>query len=324
MIQFHTRLEEKCPLQLRNKRVALVLSTFVILTSAVRTAKADGSSLATTVDVKADGSEYPAQGPPTPTQNSSNSFIDDWLGMVSATQADQPHWITPLVTVTPRLEQEFRYDISRQVQPNGKTVLDNYGGSKGLEIIPSAHTEIIVSLPPYIVRSSNGIPDGVGDVSFLLKYRLLSANEEHGNYIVTAFLGASAPTGSYANGTKDATITPTLAFGKGWADLDVTSTIGAILPVAETNLIGRQIVWNNALQYRLLRKIWPEVEVNSTFFSNGPDDGKKQTFITPGLVFGRFVIRRRLGMTVGSGVQIAATQFHTYNHKYIFTLRVPF
>ncbi len=28
-----------------------------------------------------------------------------------------------------------------------------------------------------------------GDVSFLVKYRLLSANEEQGNYILTAFFG---------------------------------------------------------------------------------------------------------------------------------------
>jgi hypothetical protein len=31
-----------------------------------------------------------------------------WLDMVSASQAAQPSWMTPLVTATPRLEQEFR------------------------------------------------------------------------------------------------------------------------------------------------------------------------------------------------------------------------
>ena len=34
-----------------------------------------------------------------------------WLDMVSASQAAQPRWMTPLVTVTPRLEQEFRWDF---------------------------------------------------------------------------------------------------------------------------------------------------------------------------------------------------------------------
>jgi hypothetical protein len=107
---------------------------------------------------------------------------------------------------------------------NGTSVLENYGNSKGLEIIRPSHTEIIISPPPYIVRSVNGVPDGFGDLSFLLKYRFLSGNEERGNYILTAFLGASLSTGSYTNGVKDSTITPTIAAGKGWGNFDVTST----------------------------------------------------------------------------------------------------
>jgi hypothetical protein len=43
-----------------------------------------------------------------------SGFFADWFDMVSATQAQQPHWITPLATTTPRLEQEFRYDIQWQ------------------------------------------------------------------------------------------------------------------------------------------------------------------------------------------------------------------
>jgi hypothetical protein len=265
----------------------------------------------------------PVAADPAP-QTSGRGFFRDWFSIVASTQAEQPHWITPVVTVTPRLEQEFRYDLSRQVQPNGVTVLENYGGSKGLEIIPSRHTELIFGPPPYIVRSINGVPDGYGDVSFLLKYRFLAANEEKGNYIVTAFLGGSLPTGSYTNGARGATITPTLAAGKGWGNFDVTSTLGVILPADETNLIGRQIVWNSAFQYRVHRKFWPEAEVNYTHFSQGPNDGKTQVFLTPGIVFGKFPIWHRLGFTVGTGVQIAATHFHTYNHKYILTVRFPF
>jgi hypothetical protein len=36
-----------------------------------------------------------------------NGFFADWFNMVSETQAEQPHWITPLGTLTPPLEQEF-------------------------------------------------------------------------------------------------------------------------------------------------------------------------------------------------------------------------
>jgi len=43
-----------------------------------------------------------------------SGFFADWFDMGSATQAQQPRWITPLATTTPRLEQEFRYDIQWQ------------------------------------------------------------------------------------------------------------------------------------------------------------------------------------------------------------------
>ena len=39
-----------------------------------------------------------------------SNYFTNWFGRVAAAQASQPHWITPLVTVTPRLEEEVRYD----------------------------------------------------------------------------------------------------------------------------------------------------------------------------------------------------------------------
>jgi hypothetical protein len=43
--------------------------------------------------------------------------------MVSETRAEQPYWMTPLNTTTPRLEQEFRYDIQGQTYDSGVTGL---------------------------------------------------------------------------------------------------------------------------------------------------------------------------------------------------------
>jgi len=300
--------------------IALMLVLSALSFSAVPLCRAQGS----TSDSVTDPSPASPDTVPAPPPSPPGDFLQNWFSMVSATQAEQPHWITPVVTVTPRLEQEYRFDMSRQVQPNGTTVLSNYGGSKGLEIIPATHIELLINPPPYVVRSVNGVPDGFGDLSFLLKYRFFAANEEKGNYILTAFLGASVPTGSYTNGTLDSTITPTIAAGKGWGNFDITSTFGAVLPVDETGKIGRQLVWNSVAQYRVLRKIWPEAEVNYTYFSQGPNDGKTQVFLTPGIVFGRFPLWHRLAFTVGGGVQIAATHFRTYNHKYILTVRFPF
>ena len=59
-----------------------------------------------------------------------NSYFGTWFERVSRTQAEQPHWITPLFTTTPRLEQEFRYDIGWQNTPRGD--LTNFGSGKGL------------------------------------------------------------------------------------------------------------------------------------------------------------------------------------------------
>jgi hypothetical protein len=53
-------------------------------------------------------------------------------------------------------------------------------------------------------------------------------------------------------------------------------------------------------------------------------DGKKEVFLTPGLVLGSFPLAERLHLSIGSGVQIAATQFHQYNHRWILSVRFPF
>lgn len=250
-------------------------------------------------------------------------YFADWFDRVDKTQAEQPHWITPLATTTPRLEEEFRYDQLWQENAKGVTT-NNYDGGKGLELIPFEKVEVIFNLPPCIQHNNPAVKDGFGDLAFLIKYRLLAANEEHGSYIVSAFLGWSLPTGSHTNGALHAVITPTIAYGKGFRHFDAQGTFGVGLPVADTNLVGRTYMWNNAFQYRVLRKLWPEVELNSTFFQQGKNDGKKQTFITPGLIMGRFHVWKRLGFTIGGGYQIAATRFHTTNHNAILSVRFPF
>jgi hypothetical protein len=252
-----------------------------------------------------------------------DGYFENWFDRVDKTQSEQPHWITPLATTTPRLEEEFRYDQLWQVNSEGLTT-DNYDGGKGLELIPFEKVEVIFNTPPYLLHNSPKVEDGFGDVAFLVKYRLLSQSEEHGNYILTAFLGWSLPTGQFKNGALHAVITPTIAYGKGFGHFDAQGTFGIGLPVAGTDILGRSYLWNNTFQYRLIRKLWPEVELNTTFFQEGPHDGMKQNFVTPGLVIGRLHVYKRLGLTFGGGFQIASTHFHTTNHNPIFTIRLPF
>lgn len=252
-----------------------------------------------------------------------DGYSANWFDRVTRTQAEQPHWITPLATTTPRLEEEFRYDQIWQENAQGVTT-NNYGGGKGLELIPAERIEVIINVPAYLDHNNPAVPNGFGDSGFLVKYRLLAAPEERGNYILTAFLGATLPTGSHTNSAIHAILTPTFAYGKGFGHFDAQGTFGVGLPVADTNLIGRTYAWNNAFQYRVLGKFWPEIELNSTFFQDGRNDGKKQSFVTPGLVMGRFKLWKRVGFTIGGGYQIATTHFHTSNHNAILSIRFPF
>src|SRR5215469_14340405 len=254
--------------------------------------------------------------------SSGGGFFSAWFDMVTETQSKQPHWITPVVTVTPRLEQEYRYDIFWQPNAEG-IVTENYGGSKGLEIIPWKTVEVIFIQPPYLVHSDSKLQDGWGDFQILGKYRIIARNEENGNYILTAFFQVSFPTGQFKNGSTNHIITPTIAYGKGYRRFSLQGTFGMTLPTGNSNVIGRTYPWNNAFQYHLGR-LWPEIEVNYTYFQKGPNDGKTQVFLTPGIVIGRFPIHKRVAFVFGGGFQIATTHFHTNNHNGILTLRLPF
>jgi|SRR5579859_1001573 len=252
-----------------------------------------------------------------------DGYWADWFKRVDKSKEEQPHWVTPLATTTPRLEEEYRYDQTWQANAKG-VYTDNWDGGKGVELIPFEKVEIIFNLPPYIAHHNPAVRDGFGDEAFLIKYRLLSSNEEHGKYILTAFFGWSIPTGDHKNGALHAVITPTIAYGKGDRQFDLQGTFGVSMPTADTATLGRTYNWNNAFQYRVLKKIWPEVELNSTFFQRGPNDGKKQNFVTPGVLFGKFHLVGRAGLTLGAGFQTATTHFHTTNHNVILSVRFPF
>jgi hypothetical protein len=260
-----------------------------------------------------------------------NYFLD-WFPRVTRIQSEQPHWVTPIVTVTPRLEEEFRYDQFWQANPYGQAT-DNFGGGKGLELIPFQNTEIILGVPAWIAhngriihptRKKQPATDGWADETFLIKYRLLSANEEKGNYIVTAFMGFSAPTGDDGNSNHHGIFTPTIAGGKGFGKVDVQSTAGISLPDGGLQRLGMPLAWNTAFQYRIFKYVWPEFEVNYTWWPNGQREGETQVFLTPGIIIGRIPVHERIGITAGFGYQVAVTGRPAYNRAAILTGRIPF
>ncbi len=251
-----------------------------------------------------------------------DNWVTTWLSSVDKARSEQPYYVAPLVTTHVLLVQQYRYDSSWQTNSNS-TQTDNYGNARGLEIIPNTRMEVQVAPPPYIVHSGN-IVDGNGDTSLFVKFRAFSAPEGKGDYFVGLFMGASFPSGSPPNGLGHTVLSPMLALAKGWGPFSIQNTFSGSLPTSGTNVLGRAFLWNTTFQYGIKGKIWPMIEQNSTFFSDGPDSGKKQTFLTPGVVFGMFQVAERLRFGIGGGVQIAATRFHQYNHRWILSVRFPF
>jgi hypothetical protein len=249
-------------------------------------------------------------------------WVHRWMRTVDQARASQPHYVAPLITTHVVLVEQYRFDSSWQTNSNGAGTA-NYGNSRGLEIIPNSRMEVQIAPPPYIVHSDN-TADGFGDVSMFAKFRAFSAPEGKGDYFVGLFFGALFPTGNRPNGTGHTVLSPMLAMAKGWGTFSIQNTLSGNLPTSGTNQLGRAFLWNTAFQYGIKGKAWPMIEQNSTFYFDGPLSGKKQTFLTPGVVFGPFQIAERLHFAVGAGVQIAVTQFHTYDHHWVWTMRFPF
>jgi hypothetical protein len=254
-------------------------------------------------------------------------YFADWFPRVTQIQSEQPRWVTPLVTVTPRLEEELRYDQVWEAQQYGKAE-DVFGNGKGLELIPFQNVEVILGIPAWNAHNDTQRPggdtDGWADETFLIKYRIVSANEDEGNYILTAFMGFSAPTGDDGNSNHHGVFTPTIAGGKGFGDFDFQTTAGISLPDGGLQRLGMPLAWNTAFQYHFFHYFWPEFETNYTWWPNGEREGESQLFLTPGLLIGRIPIYERVGVTFGAGFQVAVTKNPAYNHAVIASGRIPF
>jgi hypothetical protein len=254
-------------------------------------------------------------------------FFTAWEQRVRTTYNQQPAWPVPVVTASSGLTQLARFDVVRQYTSTHTTTW-NFGNSKGFNLIPWYKTELDINLPPYIVHNSPRSKDGAGDVSFLLKYRPFAGNAQHHNYAVSVAVAATAPTGSYKNGSPAGTVSPTVYLGKGFGNLAIQSSLGAALPTGHTQTMGRPVTWNASFQYQVGKLFWPEVEFNSTFYHGGPNDGRIQSFATPGVMVSKFKFvhdpQNRLALLLGVGEQIAISQYHSYNHGLAFTGRITF
>ena len=278
--------------------------------------------------------------------------IQSWLAMVSATQAAQPSWMTPLVTVTPRLEQEFRFDYYDQQngsatngQANGQH-LDNYGGPGGarIEFIPAYNWEVICGasavrdrLWPQGERRRLGRLAGV-PCQISVHFGKRAERRLYRHRLLSGYPTALGTAGKIS--TNVDVLQPTLAFGKGWGDFDIQMTISEQYPVgglaspgntAAVNMtnFGDPILWNTTFQYHFMQYFWPELEVNYEYWPNGEHQGLSQVLLTPGIIFGRFPIgmdspTRPVNLIFGVGYQFAVTPTPVVQNNVVATVRITF
>jgi len=142
------------------------------------------------------------------------------------------------------------------------------------------------------------MPNGFGDMSIFLKFRVASAPEGKGGYFLGVFLSASFPTGSPGNSRGHMIWSPLQAGAKRWRFFDWQTSVSGNLPQSGTATLGRQILFNN-IQFNAARVFWPEIEDNVTYFAQGANSGNTENFLTPGLLIGPFRIAERLHFELG-------------------------
>lgn len=257
--------------------------------------------------------------PATPAQNTRGL---NWLDRASRTRARQPNWVTPLFTASANLEEATINDVTRKLEPNG-TPLVTVGDTRGVQFVPFGQFQITLGDTPYLFHYEANEHNGFGDTSFAVKYRFASGNAENGNFAFSGLVDTSIPTGSYKNGQPSAVMTPVLLGEKGWGDFNIQTTLGVSLPLGNTRIIGRQIASNTAFQYQIGRLWVPEFETNVLQAYGSATNSQTQLYLTPGLLVGRFRLTPSMGLTLGMGMQIAATHDHAWNHNLIFSVRIP-
>jgi hypothetical protein len=252
-------------------------------------------------------------------------FFEHWFDRVAELQSEQPRWVTPLVTFSPRLGEEYRYDQLWQTTPAGRTTL-SLGGNKGVGLIPFRPVELFVGVPSWQTYGHPAGHDGWGDENILVKIRLASGNATNGDYVVSMFMGFGIPSGSAYNSSGHMSVTPWISAGKGWGPLDVQSSLGVTVPDygAARWGNGTPVLWNTTFQGHFMRYLWPELEFNYTWWPDGLREGRSQLYLTPGIVLGKFPIWRRLSAVVGAGRQTAVTSHPVNDHAWILSVRAPF
>ena len=115
---------------------------------------------------------------------------------------------------------------------------------------------------------------------------------------------------------------PSIAGGKGWGDFNMLLDFGINTPTGDFHKLGTPLLTNAVLQYRVLKVIWPALEVNYTYWPNGPNRGKNQVFLLPEIILGSIELYGRVTWTIGAGYQFAVSHAHPqYENSWIVSFR---
>lgn len=253
------------------------------------------------------------------------SFAQRFAAHNSAMTALQPAMVTPLVEADPRLIQYLRVSFSNEYTAS-RTETVSYGNGRGGGVIVGNRVELDF-LPPAYIQHNSSAADGLGDTSVAGKVRIASGNAERGNFDVAAVLSHTFATGTYKNGGATDCWTPTIVADRSFRRFNVQSSLGGSMPAGKIAAQGRSIAWNALTQAHATAHWWFEVENNATFYVGGSHDGKMQNFVTPAAFY---ILRRKQWKPThpfcvfDSGMQIATSGFHTYNHNLISEVRMLF
>jgi hypothetical protein len=254
-----------------------------------------------------------------------SSFYQRFRAHNAGMAAYQPSWMAPLCQADTRIGQGIKFSVAN-LQTNGTRQIV-YGNGHGFSTILANRFQLDFNPPSYFRNHSATAPDGFSNASAQVKVRIASGNAQHGNYAFTAVLfHAFAPRG-YQNGYLSSVYFPKLGYGRAFGRFNIQSMFDGQLPTARIYAQGRAVDWNTAAQLHPTAHIWLNLENNATFFYAGPNDGKRENFLTP-VAF--YQIRRSSWspthalVTFDAGMQIATTRYHQFNHNLITEMRIGF
>jgi hypothetical protein len=256
--------------------------------------------------------------------SSQETSYEQFRGHNQAMTALQPAWMGPLIQSDSRLSQAARISVSNMYIPT-QTV--SYGNNHGVSLIAANRFQFDFDPPAFFRNHCAALKDGFGNAAAQVKWRLASGNAEHGNFTLTAMLARSFTPGSQQNGMLTGAFFPKLAAGRAWGRFNVQTVVDGVLPTGKVTAQGRAVEWNLTAQAHPNAHLWFDIENNATFNRGGPFDGKTQNFITPAAFY---MVRRRgwepthAAVVFDTGMQIATSGFHLYNHNLISEMRILF